>query len=103
MKGMSDLLRQAQIMQSKMAKLQEEVGQRTVEAGSGGGMVRAVCTGNQEIKSITIDKSVVNPEDVEMLEDLVITAVNEALRLSRDLMEKEMGAITGGLKLPGMF
>ncbi len=103
MAGMNELLRQAQIMQSKMAKMQEELGQQTVEGSSGGGMVRVVCTGRQEIRSVSLDKAVVDPEDLDMLQDLVTAAVNDALRLSRDLAEREMGAITGGLKLPGMM
>ncbi len=103
MKGMNDLLRQAQVMQNKMLKLQEEVGARTVEASSGGGMVRVVCNGKQVIQSVSIAKEAVNPEDVEMLQDLVLTAVNEALRQANDMMEAEMGAITGGMKMPGMF
>lgn len=103
MKGMNDLLRQAQVMQNKMAKLQEELGERTIEAGSGGGMVKVVCNGRQELVSISIEKDVVNPEDVEMLQDLVLTAVNEGIRVSKEMVEKEMSALTGGLKLPGFM
>lgn len=103
MKGMNDLLRQAQLMQSKLQKIQEEAGAREVEAISGGGMVRAVCNGRQELLSLRIEKAAVNPEDIEMLEDLVSTAVNEALRQARAMMEREMGALAGGLKLPGLF
>ena len=103
MKGMNDLLRQAQVMQNKMLKLQEETGARTVEASSGGGMVRVTSNGKQEIQAIIIEKDVVNPEDVEMLQDLVLTAVNEALRQAREMMEREMSALTGGMKLPGIF
>lgn len=103
MKGMNDLLRQAQIMQNKIMQARDEAGTRTVEASSGGGMVRVVCNGKQEILSISIAKEAVNPDDVEMLQDLALTAVNEALRQARDLMEHEMDALTGGMKLPGMF
>ena len=103
MKGMNDLLRQAQLMQSKMAKLQEELGDRQIEAGSGGGMVKVVCNGKQEIISIKIEKEAVNAEDIDMLEDLVLTAVNEGLRLSREMAEQQMGALTGGLKIPGLM
>lgn len=103
MKGMNDLLRQAQLMQSKLAKIQEEAGERVVEAASGGGMVKVACRGKQELVSVNIDKAAVNPDDVEMLEDLVLTAVNEALRQAREMMEQEMNSITGGMKLPGMF
>ncbi|MDR1125040.1 MAG: YbaB/EbfC family nucleoid-associated protein [Deltaproteobacteria bacterium] len=103
MKGMNDLLRQAQVMQNKMAKLQEELREREVEAGSGGGMVKVVCNGKQELVSISIEKDAVDPNDVEMLQDLVLTAVNEGMRLSREMVEREMGAITGGMKIPGLF
>lgn len=103
MKGMNDLLRQAQVMQSKMLKLQEEAGAKIVEGSSGGGMVRVVSNGKQEIQSIAIDKEAVNPEDIEMLQDLVLTAVNDALRQAREMMDQEMGSLTGGMKLPGMF
>lgn len=97
-----DIMRQAQEMQAKMARMQEELGNKTVTASSGGGMVTVVCTGKQEIRSITIDKSIVDPEDAAMLEDLVLTAVNEALRQSRELMAGEMRALTGGLNIPGL-
>lgn len=103
MKGMNDLLRQAQMMQSRMAKIQEEAGERVVEGTSGGGMVKVSCKGKLEISAVSIDKDAVNPDDVEMLEDLVLTAVNEALRQAREMMEQEMSAVTGGMKLPGMF
>lgn len=103
MKGMNDILRQAQVMQNKMAKAQAELADKEVEGSSGGGLVKVVCTGKQEIRSIKIEKEIVNPEDIDMLEDLVLTAVNDALRVSRDMAEKEMEAIAGGIKLPGMF
>jgi DNA-binding YbaB/EbfC family protein len=103
MKGMNDLLRQAQLMQNKMAKLQEEIGERRVEATSGGGMVKVIANGKQEILSILMEKEAVNPEDVEMLQDLTLTAVNEALRLAREMMEREMSGITGGFKIPGLM
>lgn len=103
MQGMGDLMRQAQQMQAKMVKMQEELAQRTVEGSSGGGMVRVVCTGKQEILSLVIDKTVIDPAETDMLQDLVMAAVNDALRLSRLLVEKEMSALTGGLSLPGMM
>ena len=103
MKGMNDLLRQAQMMQSKLLKAQEAAGERIVEASSGGGMVRVVCNGRQELQSIHIDKEAVNQDDVDMLQDLVLAAVNEALRQARSMMEQEMNALTGGLKIPGLF
>lgn len=103
MRGMNDLMRQAQVMQAKMMKLQEEVAAKTVEASVGGGMVNVVCTGKQELVSVRIDPSVVNAEDVDMLQDLVLSAVNDALRQSKEMMEKEMSVLTGGMKLPGMM
>ena len=103
MADIGDLLRQAQAMQSKMAEIQEQLGKKTVEGSSGGGMVRAVCTGKQEILSITIEKDVVDPEDVGMLQDLVTAAVNNALRLSRELAERDLSSLAGGMKIPGLF
>ncbi len=103
MRGMNDLLRQAQVMQTKMSKLQAEMADRTLEATSGGGMVKVTVSGKQEVKAIVIDPKAVDPNDVEMLQDLVLTAVNEGLRQAKDMMEKEMGALTGGLKMTGLF
>ena len=103
MKGMSDLVRQAQVMQRKMEQLQKDLAEQTVEASSGGGMVTAIANGAQELVSVSIDKTVVDPEDVDMLQDLVLAAVNEALKKAKELNEAEMGKITGGMKLPGMF
>ena len=103
MKGMNDLVRQAQLMQKKMAKLQEEMADKTVEASAGGGMVNVEVNGNQEITKIAIDNSVVDPEDVEMLQDLVLAAVNEAVRKSKDMVQSEMSQITGGMNIPGIF
>ncbi|WP_092119023.1 YbaB/EbfC family nucleoid-associated protein [Desulfonatronum thiosulfatophilum] len=103
MKGMGDLVRQAQMMQNKISKLQEEVGKRTVEASAGGGMVSVTANGAQEVLAVKIDPAVVNPEDVEMLQDLVLAAVNEAMKKAGDMMKEEMAQVTGGLKIPGMF
>ena len=97
-----NLMKQAQQMQQRLAKVQEELEKETVEATSGGGVVKVVATGKQTIESITIDKSVVDPEDVDMLQDLVLAAVNEALNKSQEMASERMGAITGGMKLPGM-
>lgn len=102
MQDMSELLRQAQLMQTKMARIQEELGNRSVTATSGGGMVTVVCNGKQELQSVRIDKSIVSPADVDMLEDLVLTAVNEGLRLSRELASQEMSSLAGGLRIPGL-
>ena len=100
---MTSILRQAQEMQNNLAKAQEELSRKTVCASSGGGMVTVVCTGRQEIKSISIEKSIVDPEDVDMLQDLVLTAVNEALRQSHELAAREMSALAGGLNIPGLL
>jgi DNA-binding YbaB/EbfC family protein len=101
---LNNLMKQAQQMQERVKKLQEEAGNKTVEASSGGGMVTVVANGRQQVLSIRIDKSVVDPGDIEMLQDLVTAAVNEALRKSQDLMKEEMGRLTAGMGLPpGMF
>jgi len=100
---MNDILRQANIMQTKVSKLQQQMAERTVEASSGGGMVKVVATCRQEIKSITIDPKALEGGDAEMLQDLVLAAVNEALRVGKATLEREMTAITGGLRLPGIL
>lgn len=99
--NMQKLMKQAQKMQSDMAKLQEDLVDMTVEATAGGGMVQAVANGKQDILSIKINPEIVDPEDVEMLEDMVLAAVKEALRLSQELAAGEMQKITGGMKMPG--
>ena len=101
--GMQQFMRQAQQMQVKMAKLQEELATKTVEASSGGGAVTAISTGNQLLSAIKINKEVVNPDDVEMLQDLIMTAVNESLKKSKAMSEEEMQKITGGVSMPGLF
>ncbi|GHV52749.1 nucleoid-associated protein [Deltaproteobacteria bacterium] len=98
-----DIMAQVQEMQNKLAALQEELGKKNVTASSGGGMVTVTATGRQEITAIHIDKTLFGDNDMNMLEDLVQTAVNEALRRSRDLMGQEMRAITGGISIPGLF
>ncbi|WP_027185168.1 YbaB/EbfC family nucleoid-associated protein [Desulfovibrio inopinatus] len=103
MKGMNDLVRQAQIMQRKMAQMQEEMKTKTIEATSGGGMVTAVVNGGMDLVSIKIDKSVVDPEDVDMLQDLVFAAVSDAMKRAKEMNEQEMGQLTGGMKIPGLF
>lgn len=100
--GMGNLQRMAQQMQQEMVRIQAELEAATVEGSAGGGVVSATVTGQQELVSITIDPSVVDAEDVEMLQDLVVAAVNDALRASRDLAAQKMGPLTGGLKIPGM-
>jgi len=103
MRGMQDMLRQAQMMQKKMATVQEELKTREVEGTAGGGMVTVRATGGQQIVSVVIDKSVVEAGDVEMLQDLVLAAITDALKKAKGMMEEEMGKITGGFKIPGMF
>jgi len=101
--NMKEMMRQAQRLQAKMAQMQEEIATRRVEASVGGGMVRAVANGRPEIVSIAIEKEVIDPNDVEMLQDLVVAAVNEALQRAREMTEAEMSKVTGGLKIPGLF
>ncbi|MGQ9497052.1 MAG: YbaB/EbfC family nucleoid-associated protein [Desulfotomaculales bacterium] len=100
--GFNKMLKQMQKLQAEMVRLQEELGERTAEATAGGGVVRAVANGKQELVSIEIRPEAVDPDDVEMLQDLVLTAVNEALRKSRDMVAQEMGKLTGGLGIPGL-
>lgn len=103
MKGMGNLMKQAQKLQSKMLKLQEELADKTVETTAGGGMVKVVANGRQQILSIEIEKEVVDPGDVEMLQDLILAAVNDALVKSQDMVSAEMGKLTGGMNIPGML
>lgn len=103
MKNMGDLLRQAQVMQNKIAKMQTELGERSFEASSGGGMVKVEVSGKQDLRKITIDPKALEGSDVEMLQDLILAAVNEGGRIARETMEREMSAISGGIKLPGVF
>ncbi len=101
-KMLGSLMREAQKLQEKMAQMQEDVRQKTVEASAGGGMVTAVANGSGELVSITIEKDVVNPDDVDMLQDLVLAACNEAIKRAQEMMNEEMSKFTGGLKIPGM-
>lgn len=100
--SMGNLAKMAQQMQAQMARAQAELAELTVEGTAGGGAVRAVATGKQELVGVTIDRDVVDPDDVEMLQDLVTAAVNEALRGAREAGEQKMAAITGGLRIPGL-
>jgi hypothetical protein len=102
-KGFGNLMRQAQQLQAKMLKVQEEMATRTAEATAGGGMVTAVANGRQELVSIKVEKEVVNPEDVEMLQDLIVAAVNAALKKAQEMVSEEMKKITGGMNLPGLM
>ena len=103
MPNMGNMLKKAQELQQKMAKLQEELGEKTVEASSGGGMVAVVANGKQEIVSIKIDPEVVDTKDVEMLEDLVLAAINDALYQAKQMVSEEMSQLTGGVKIPGII
>lgn len=102
MKNMGILLKQVQKIQSEIARVQEELSQKTVEASSGGGMVTVVANGKQEIISVKIDPEVMKIGDLEMLEDLILAAVNEALKKAQEMITSEMGKITGGLNLPSL-
>jgi hypothetical protein len=101
-KMLGDLMRQAQKLQEEMVKAQEEAKKKTVEATAGGGMVTVVASGSGEIVSIKIEKDVVNPDDIEMLQDLILAASNEAIRRAQELVQTDMSRLTGGLNVPGM-
>lgn len=100
--NMAGLLKQAQEIQARLAQIQEELARRTVEASAGGGMVRATVNGKLALTSIKIDPTVVRAEDCEMLQDLILAAVNEGLRQAREMVSEEMSKLTGGLKIPGL-
>ncbi len=97
------MIRQAQELQARLGKIQEELAQAEVEGSAGGGAVKVVVNGHQKVLTVKISSEVVTAEDVEMLEDLVLSAVNEAMSQAQALAEKRMGAATGGLKLPGIL
>ena len=103
MKNISQMMKQAQKLQSKMMEMQAELGNRTVSAQAGGGMVEAVVNGRQELVSLRIDPEVAVADDVEMLQDLILAAINEALNRSREMMAAEMSKLTGGMQIPGLF
>jgi DNA-binding YbaB/EbfC family protein len=102
-KGLAQIMKQAQMMQQKMGKLQEDAALKTAEATAGGGAVTAVVNGKNRLLSLAIKKEAVDPEDVEMLQDLVVAAVNEALTKVQSQMAEEMSRVTGGLNIPGLF
>ena len=102
MKGFGNIMKEAQKLQAQMAAMQEEVAKKKVDATAGGGMVTVEANGKQELLSIKIDPEVINKDDAQMLEDLVLAACNEALRKSRELVQQELGKLTGGLKIPGL-
>jgi nucleoid-associated protein EbfC len=101
--GMGNLLKQAQEMQARMAKIQEELGQKTVEGSAGGGMVQVTVNGQFNLVAVKIEPSVINSSEKEMLEDLVLAAVNDGMRKARELVSTEMSKLTGGLKIPGLM
>lgn len=102
MGNMAGMMKKIQKMQSDMAKLQEDLKKRTLNVSVGGGAVAVTVTGKKELAAVKIDPSAVDPEDVEMLQDLIVSAVNEGMRQIDELTEKEMAKITGGMKIPGM-
>ncbi|MGE4544370.1 MAG: YbaB/EbfC family nucleoid-associated protein [Pedobacter sp.] len=102
-KGLGNIMKQAQLMQQKMERMQQELETRQVEASAGGGMVTAVVNGRQQLVDLKIEASVVDPEDVDMLQDLVLAAVNEALKKSQDMAQQEMSKLTGGMNIPGLM
>ncbi len=103
MKGMGKMMKQAQQLQSKMLKLQDELAEKTIETTSGGGMVKVVANGKQQVVSIQIEKEVVDPDDLEMLQDLILAAINDALIKSQEMVSGEMSKLTGGMNIPGLM
>ena len=103
MKGMGNMMKQAQKLQSKMMQMQAELAGKTIETTAGGGMITVVANGAQQVVSIKIEREVVDPDDVEMLEDLILAAVNDALTKSQEMVSSEMGKLTGGMKIPGLM
>lgn len=100
--GMGNLFKQAQEMQARLAQVQEELAHKSVEASSGGGMVQVKVNGHLVFSAVKVDQAVVNPQEKEMLEDLILAAVNEGLRRAREMVSEEMSKVTGGLKIPGL-
>lgn len=103
MGNMQKMMKQVQKMQADIAKLQDELGDKTVEVSAGGGAVKIVMNGKQVVQEIVIDPEVLNPEETEMVQDLLMAAFNEALRQSQEMVSQEMNKITGGIKVPGLF
>jgi hypothetical protein len=102
-KGLGNIMKQAQQMQQKMERMQAELQSREVEASAGGGMVTATVNGAQQLVALKMEPSVIDPEDVEMLQDLVLAAVNEAIKKSQAMAQEEMSKITGGMNIPGLM
>jgi hypothetical protein len=97
------MMKEAQKLQARMLKMQEELAEKTVESAVGGGMIKVVANGRNQVVAIRIEKEVVNPEDVEMLQDLILAAVNDALTKSQAMVATQMGKLTGGLNIPGLI
>jgi DNA-binding YbaB/EbfC family protein len=102
-KNMQQIMKQAQKMQAEMARVQEELKDEQVEVSAGGGMIKVVMTGDMAVQSVTIDPAAVDPQDVEMLQDMIVAAANEAIRQSQDLANAKMSSVTGGMSLPGLM
>ena len=100
--NMQQMMKQARKMQEQMVAMQEQLATKTVEASAGGGMVKVSVNGNMQLESVTIDPDALDPEDVELLQDMIVAAANEAIRGMGDIANREMGAITGGMNIPGM-
>ena len=98
-----NMMKQAQKMQAKMAEMQEELKSETLEASAGGGMVRVVITGDMQVRELVIDPAAIDPDDIEMLQDMIAAAVNEAIRSAQELASRRMGEITGGMNVPGLM
>lgn len=101
--GFGNIMKMAKQAQKQIAQIQEELAEREVEASAGGGMVKAVVNGKQELVSIALEQEVVDPDDVEMLQDLIVAAVNEAMRNCQEMIQQEMSKVTGGMNIPGLF
>ncbi len=101
--GMGNIMKQVQEMQAKLAEIEEELAEQTVKGSAGGGMVTVVVNGRQEVKSITIDKELLNPEELDMLQDMIIAATNQALEESRELRLEKISKLTGGIKIPRLM
>lgn len=101
--GMDGIVRQAQKMQARISKVQDDIGEKKVEASAGGGVVTAVVNGKQELLDIRIDPEVLDPNDVELLQEMIVGAVNQAMKTAGDMMNTEIEKITGGLSIPGLF
>ena len=101
--NIQEMMRQAQRMQKKLQEIREEAGSKTVEGTAGGGMVVVVANGRNEVLSVKIEKEVVNPDDIEMLQDLIVAATNQAMERANEMMQRELSAVTGGMQIPGLI